>query len=93
MEVDLDQMPIVDSGALDRMVVDAKAEWLDQVKRAGRRGTGAGHGARVWRNLGLHQHDAKWLRERGATQLGSVRHAYAVYRAPKGMASLASAGA
>ena len=54
---DIDQMPVIKSGALDRAVGNVKPERFDQMQPRTRAGTGAGDGAGIVRNLRLHQND------------------------------------
>ena len=54
---DIDQMPVVKSGALDGAVGNIKPERFDQVQPRTRAGTGTRNGAGVVRDLRLHQND------------------------------------
>src|SRR5262245_41050622 len=75
MRANVHEVPIVETGAPNGMLVDAKTELSDEVKgRAGTRAK-ASDVARVGRDLGLDQNHVKRpLGRRGSKALGSVRH-------------------
>jgi hypothetical protein len=62
--VDLDQVPIVEAGAANRVLVDPKTELADQVQRTQGGGAKPRNIAGVGGNFGLHQHDVKRTRHR-----------------------------
>jgi hypothetical protein len=57
MHVHVDQMPIIETGTLQMLVIDGKAQGLHQMQLNARVGTGAGDIARVAGNLRLYQND------------------------------------
>jgi len=70
--VEVDQMPVVDAGAPDAVLVDAEAEPPDEVQPAlGGRGE-ARDVPRVLGDLGLHKDNMKRARERGRPEAGSL---------------------
>jgi hypothetical protein len=56
---DAEGVPVVESGALELAIVDSKAERLDEVERAARRGAEARDVPRVRRDLGLDEDDVQ----------------------------------
>jgi hypothetical protein len=57
---DLDLVPIIQAGALERTIVDGESKRLDEMERASGRGAKARDVARVGRNLRFHEDDVKW---------------------------------
>ena len=60
MLVQLDQMPVVETGSAHRVFVDAKAERTDQVQGAAGRRAQASHIAGIRRDLRFDQQHVEW---------------------------------
>ena len=56
---DVHQMPVIESGPLDRLVGDIKAERLDQMQHTARRRTGPGNVAGICRDLRFDQNNVQ----------------------------------
>ena len=54
-------MPVIQTGPLHALVVDSKAERLDQMQHTACRRTGAGNVAGVLRNLWLDQNNVEHI--------------------------------
>jgi hypothetical protein len=61
----VDEVPVVDAGSANAVLIDTKAQLANEMQRRGGRGAEAGDVAGVGRNLRLHQDDVqgwfKWL--------------------------------
>src|SRR5207245_924092 len=71
------EVPIIEPGALDGMVVDAKTERADEMKRALRCSGEPRNVARVGRNLRFHQNDMERNIERNRAKTLLLLHGWA----------------
>jgi len=57
VNMQLDKLPIVKTSALEMLIVDLEAQWLNQMQWRKRRGAQSRDAPRVGRDLGFEQDD------------------------------------